>query len=174
MKWIGIHRSSEGSCYQMLKEDLFSLIGLNGNQIEFFDGTSKDLQHECLRIDHYIEQNPITFSLMGVGMNGHIGLNEPGSPVLNHSSVVELSETTKTVAQKYFHQPTHIEKGITLGLAQVAKSARVIVAITGDRKAEIVREIFSNPDAKLPAQVLMGYDHIDFFIDAKAGKYIRT
>lgn len=39
MKWIGIHRSSEGSCYQMLKEDLFSLIGLNGNQIEFFDGT---------------------------------------------------------------------------------------------------------------------------------------
>jgi 6-phosphogluconolactonase/glucosamine-6-phosphate isomerase/deaminase len=172
-EWVGIDRSSEGSCYQMLNQDLFSLVSLVDSQIEFFDGTSLDLKQECLRIDRFIEQHPITFSLMGVGMNGHIGLNEPGCPVLNHSSVVELSETTRTVAQKYFHQQTELVQGITLGLEQIANSKRVVVAITGERKAEIVREIFSNKEALLPAQKLLGYKHIDFYLDLEAAKYIR-
>lgn len=172
-EWIGIDRSSEGSCYQMLNEDLFSLVPLDSSQITFFDGTKVDLQQECLRIDRYIEEFPITFSLMGVGMNGHIGLNEPGSPVLDRSSIVDLSDITREVAQKYFRNPTVLEKGITLGLGQIVRSRRVIVAITGERKAEIVREIFTEPEAKLPAQELLGYAHIDFFLDSKAAKYIE-
>lgn len=171
-EWVGIDRSSEGSCYQMLNQDLFSLVSLDNSQIEFFDGTSPDLEQECLRIDRFIEQYPITFSLMGVGMNGHIGLNEPGCPVLNYSSVVELSETTRTVAQKYFHKPTELMQGITLGLEQIANSKRVVVVITGERKAEIVKEIFKNSAAQLPAQQLLGYEHIDFYLDAEAAKYI--
>ncbi|MEH7305206.1 6-phosphogluconolactonase [Neobacillus drentensis] len=172
-EWVGIDRDSEGSCYQMLNKDLFSLVGLASEQIEFFDGTMLDLQNECSRIDDFIEKNPITFSLMGVGMNGHIGLNEPGCSVLNHSSVVELSEKTKEVAQKYFNQPTELEKGITLGLNQVVHSRRVVVAITGERKAQIAKEIVSNLEAKLPAQELLGYEHIDFFFDLEAAKYIN-
>lgn len=173
-EWIGIDRSLEGSCYQMLNEDLFSLVPLDSSRIEFFDGTKAELRQECIRIDRYIEQHPITFSLMGVGMNGHIGLNEPGCPVLDYSSVVDLSATTREVAQKYFKKPTVLEKGITLGLGQIVRSRRVIVAITGDRKAEIVREIFTHRGTKLPSQELLGYEHIDFFLDSKAAKYIDS
>jgi glucosamine-6-phosphate deaminase len=172
-EWVGIDRSSEGSCYQMLYEDLFSLVPMDSSQIAFFDGTKADLQQEILRIDRYIEEHPITFSLMGVGMNGHIGLNEPGCPILDRSSVVDLSATTRDVAQKYFRKRTVLEKGITLGLAQIVRSQRVVVAITGDRKAEIVREIFTHPEAKLPAQELLGYAHIDFFLDSNAAKHIE-
>ncbi|UPK41354.1 6-phosphogluconolactonase [Paenibacillus pabuli] len=172
-EWVGVSKEVEGSCYQMLNEDLFSLIQLDPQQIEFFDGTAPDLEEECLRIDCFIEQHPITFSLMGVGMNGHIGLNEPGSPTLSHSSVVDLSPTTRTVAQKYFRQPTRLDKGITLGLGQIAASKRVIVVITGEHKAGVVQDIFTNPDAKLPAQELLGYEHIDFFLDSEAAKYIK-
>ncbi|WP_308637349.1 6-phosphogluconolactonase [Paenibacillus silvisoli] len=171
-EWVGIDRSSEGSCYRMLYDDLFSIAGISDEQIEFFDGTASDLQRECARIDRYIEQRPITFSLMGVGMNGHIGLNEPGCPVLDRSSVVALSETTKQVAQKYFRERTALEEGITLGLNQVIASKRVVVAITGERKADIVKEIFSNRESKLPAQYLLGYGHIDFFLDAAAARHL--
>ncbi|MGZ9586422.1 6-phosphogluconolactonase [Paenibacillus marinisediminis] len=171
-EWAGIDRNSEGSCFQMLNQDLFSLVSLDDSQIEFFNGTSSDLKQECLRIDHCIEQLPITFSLMGVGMNGHIGLNEPGSPILQHSSVVPLSKTTKEVAQKYFNEQTELTDGITLGLGQIICSKRVVVAITGAHKADIVKEIFTNPDANLPAQELLGYEHIDFYLDAEAAKYI--
>lgn len=172
-EWVGIDRDSEGSCYQMLNRDLFSLLQLDSEQIQFFNGASPDLQAECLKIDHFIEDNPITFSLMGVGMNGHIGLNEPGSPILNHSTIVELSETTREVAQKYFDQPTNLQEGITLGLKQIVNSKRVIVVITGEHKAKIVKEILSNQEARLPAQVLLGYEHIDFYLDSDAAKYIN-
>ncbi|MBS4195657.1 6-phosphogluconolactonase [Lederbergia citri] len=172
-EWVGISRDSEGSCFQMLNKDLFSLLQLDEEQIHFFNGNSQDLQEECIRIDDFMNENPISFSLMGVGMNGHIGLNEPGCPMLNHSSIVTLSETTKTVAQKYFNQPTHLEEGITLGLQQIISSKRVVVAITGEHKAVIVKEIFMNQGAKLPAQELLGYHHIDFYIDSDAAKYIK-
>ncbi|WP_316570173.1 6-phosphogluconolactonase [Neobacillus sp. YIM B06451] len=172
-EWVGIRRESEGSCFQMLNQDLFSHLELEPGQIEFFDGTANDLQEECSKIDSFIEEHPITFSLIGVGMNGHIGLNEPGCQVLGHSSVVDLSETTKTVAQKYFLQPTELEKGITLGLRQIAESKRAIVAITGERKAEIVKEMAILKDRKLPAQELLGYEHIDFYLDRAAAKYLK-
>lgn len=171
-EWVGIARESEGSCYQMLYEDLFSLIQLDDEQIEFFDGKATDLQMECKKIDSFIENNPITFSLMGIGMNGHVGLNEPGSAVLDYSCVVDLSEKTTEIAQKYFFQQTELEKGITIGLNQVIKSNRVIVVITGDHKASIVRDIFTNSENRLPAQELLGYEHIDFFLDEKAAKYL--
>ena len=171
-EWVGIKRSSEGSCYQMLNEDLFSHLPLDDNRIVFFDGTKADMEQEGLRIDRYIEEHPITFSLMGVGMNGHIGLNEPGFPALDRSSVVDLSATTREVAQKYFRKPTALDKGITLGLGQIVRSRRVIVAVTGARKADIVREIFTCPEANLPAQQLLGHAHIDFFLDAQAAKSI--
>ncbi len=171
-EWVGIGRTSEGSCYQMLNKDLFSPLELRNSQIEFFNGTASNLQNECHRIDKFIENNPITFSLMGVGMNGHIGLNEPGCSVLDHSCVVDLSEKTKIVAQKYFNQPTLLEKGITLGLGQILKSKRVLVVMTSVRKAEIAKEIIMNPGAQLPAQVLLGHDHIDFYLDREAAKWI--
>lgn len=172
-EWVGIDRTSEGSCYQMLNKDLFSPLELQDSQIEFFNGTASNLQNECHRIDQFIESNPITFSLMGVGMNGHIGLNEPGCPVLDHSCVVDLSEETKTVAQKYFNQPTSLDKGITLGLGQIIKSKRVLVVMTGERKAQIAKEIIMNPEAQLPAQVLLEHDHIDFYLDREAAKWIE-
>lgn len=169
-EWVGIPRHAKGSCYQMLNEDLFSLIELDEKQIEFFDGMTNNLQNECQRIDQFILGNPITFSLMGVGMNGHIGLNEPGSMVLDHSSVVSLSDTTKKVAQKYFDDQTLLTEGITLGLTQIIESSRVIVVITGEHKANMVKQLFENPEAKLPAQALLGYQHIDFYLDQSAAK----
>ena len=172
-EWVGIDRTSEGSCYQMLNRDLFTPLELQNSQIEFFDGTEPDLSGECHRIDRFIKNNPITFSLMGVGMNGHIGLNEPGCRVFDHSSVVDLSKKTKIVAQKYFNQPTSLDKGITLGLGQIMKSKRVVVVMTGERKAHIAKEIIMNPEAQLPAQVLLGHDHIDFYLDREAAKWIE-
>ena len=171
-EWVGVEQGNVGSCYQMLNQDLFSKIALKEDQVIFYDGTVSNLKEECQRIDDFIKKIPITFSLMGVGMNGHVGLNEPDFPVLDHSSVVELSETTKIVAQKYFNKQIVLKYGITLGLHQIVDSKRVIVVITGSHKAEIVKDIFMNNDVRVPAEELLGYDHIDFYLDKAAAKYL--
>ena len=172
-EWVGISAISEGSCYRMLDADVFTPLNIDASQITFFDGMAEDLNTMCLEIDQFVEVNPITFSLMGVGMNGHIGLNEPGFPVMHKSSVVALSDTTKEVAQKYFDEPTCLKKGLTLGLGQIVASKRVIVVLTGAHKAQIVKEIFSNEEANLPAQYLLNHPHIDFFLDEAAAQYLN-
>nr|WP_284286331.1 6-phosphogluconolactonase [Alicyclobacillus fastidiosus] len=67
-----------------------------------------------------------------------------------------------------------LEKGITIGLNQVIRSKRVIVVMTGERKADIARKVFSNSEYRLPAQELLGHDHIDFFLDKDAAKYLEV
>jgi len=190
-EWVGIGASTVGSCYQMLDQDLFQKINLKSDQIVFFDGTATDLEAECAQIDDFIAQNPITFSLMGVGMNGHIGLNEPGAQTtLDSSGVVKLSETTKEVAQKYFEKEMTLEEGITLSVEQLLDSEKVIVVITGEHKADIVKDIFSDklrgeypreifPREKfpLPAQRFLKsesgrFEHVDFYLDQAAAKYL--
>lgn len=171
-EWVGVCKSVTGSCYQMLEADLFKHLPLEENQIVFFETVDCDLEAECKRIDAFIEKNPITFSLMGVGMNGHIGLNEPMCAVKNYSSVVPLSEKTKEVAQKYFEGDVVLADGITLGLAQVIESQRVIVVMTGGHKKEIAKEVIENLSAHLPAQALLGYEHIDFYFDQEAASLL--
>jgi len=172
-EWVGVDQKNSGSCYQMLDNDLFSKLNLHQKQVNFYNGMATNLQEECERIDDFIAKQPLTFSLMGVGMNGHIGLNEPGFSPLNHSSVVELSETTKAVAQKYFTEYFPLKQGLTLGLKQIINSKRVVVVITGLHKAEIVKEIFTNQALKLPAQSLLGHEHIDFYLDELAAKHLN-
>lgn len=172
-EWVGISSETKGSCYQMLHDDLFSLLPLSKEQVIFFETVNANLEEECARIDDYIRHNPITFSLMGVGMNGHIGLNEPGSLVLDYSSVVPLSSTTQRVSQKYFTKPTLVEQGITLGLQQIIDSERVIVVVTGAHKKEIVREIMEDSESRLPAQELLKHEHIDFYLDREAAQLLR-
>ncbi|WP_429149792.1 6-phosphogluconolactonase [Anaerotaenia torta] len=172
-EWVGTGSETIGSCYQMLREDLFQYLPLSKEKIIFFDTVNNNLAEECKRIDTYIKEKPITFSLMGVGMNGHIGLNEPGAPIKDHSSIVPLSDTTKRVSQKYFAESTPVEEGITLGLQQIINSERVLVVVTGSHKKDIIKEILENPKAHLPAQELLGYEHIDFYIDKDAAQLIR-
>ena len=171
-EWVGVEKSNVGSCYQMLNQDLFLKMGLDAKQVIFYDGMASDLEAEGARIDDFIKQNPITFSLMGVGMNGHIGLNEPGFPSRLQSSVVTLSDTTRKVAQKYFKEETELSQGITLGLGQIIESKRVIVAVTGAHKAAIMKEIFSASGHERPAGQLLNYTHIDFYLDEEAAKYL--
>ncbi|MDF2543120.1 MAG: glucosamine-6-phosphate deaminase [Herbinix sp.] len=167
-EWVGVPPTVDGSCYQMLYKDLFQHLPLNQEQIVFFQADGSDLEMECKRMDAFIKQHPITFSLMGVGMNGHIGLNEPGEPIRNNSSIVHLSDTTKEVAKKYFAEDQILSDGITLGLQQIMNSKKVAVVITGANKKEIVRQIFEDKNAGLPVQELLGYDHIDFYLDKEA------
>lgn len=167
-EWVGVPRSVDGSCFQMLHNDLFQYLPINQEQVVFFEADCNDLETEGKRIDDFVKNNPITFSLMGVGMNGHIGLNEPGEPKRNYCSVVPLSDTTKKVAKKYFAKEQILFEGITLGLQQIINSKKVTVVITGANKKEIVRQIFEDKNAKLPVQELLGYDHIDFYLDKEA------
>ncbi|MBK7652146.1 MAG: 6-phosphogluconolactonase [Flammeovirgaceae bacterium] len=141
-EWIGIDPSDPGSCLSMLQKDCFGPLEIKKDQIEFFHVLISDLEAECERINKLIEvNNGLDIMLVGVGTNGHIGMNEPGTPFNTYAHISTLAEETKTVGQKYFQKTTVLSQGITLGLQHLRESKLPIVMASGIKKAPIIAKL---------------------------------
>jgi glucosamine-6-phosphate isomerase len=144
-EWIGIDPNDSGSCLTMLKNDCFEQLNIQPDRVEFFNVTA-DLQSECDRINALIKKNGgLDIMLVGVGTNGHIGMNEPGTSFNSYAHIGALAEETKNVGQKYFSKPTSLSNGITLGLRHLSEAKLPIVMASGDKKAYILSKGLNHP-----------------------------
>lgn len=171
-EWVGISPQNEGSCHFYLHENLFGPMGIHSSQMHLFDSLAKDLGKECERMDAVIrEKGGIDLMLVGVGMNGHIGFNEPGVGLHHYAHVVDLDSTTRSVGQKYFRQSTKLGKGITLGLKHFLESRKAILLASGSRKAEVIRAALEGPIAEeMPASAIRRHPYgIAMLDEAAAG-----
>ena len=139
-EWVGIGPDIPGSCYYFLQQKIFGPLGIKKTQIHFFNSMATDLQQECNRINTIIQTvRGIDFALVGIGLNGHVGFNEPGIDAAGNAHVVALDEVTSNVGQKYFKTNTALSKGITLGMAQIMQAREVLLLANGAKKAAIIR-----------------------------------
>ena len=173
-EWANIGKMESENCFSFLKKHLFDDIDYCEETMCFFDGESSDLELECIRTDNFIKKNgPIDMILLGMGMNGHLGLNEPGTPFDLYSHIVNLDETTKAVGQKYFTGKTELSKGITLGLKYIKEARTVILQVNGERKAEVAKRfIDSEISPSFPASIIKMHPDSYFLLDKEAAKYL--
>jgi len=165
-EWLGIDPSDPGSCISMLRKDFFDHVSVH---IEMFD-VNKDPQSECDRINKLIAANGgLDVMLVGIGLNGHIGMNEPGTSFDLYAHVSDLAEATKTSGQKYFEKPTVLSKGITLGLRHFIESKLPIVMANGAKKASIIKRVLSSPAIEqIPATIVHNTPQALVMLDAEA------
>ena len=174
-EWVGMGKDDVGSCKHYVYNPFFYPAGIGENQIVFFDAKSDNLRDECKKVDDYIFSNgPIDLVIVGVGVNGHIGLNEPGVSPANYCHVVELEESTIRVAQKYFHDSTRLERGITLGLQHIMEAKTVVVIANGLKKAPVINKIINGPrTATIPGTILQLHTNCYFFLDRDAASELQ-
>lgn len=154
-EWVGIDPYDTGSSLTMLKRDCFEPLGLQPHQTEYFHVEVNDLEKECERINSLIERNGgLDIMLVGVGTNGHIGMNEPGTSFDAYAHISILAEETKTVGQKYFSKPTALSLGITLGLRHLREARLPIVMASGEKKAAIMAKgLTQAPTEQIPVSL---------------------
>jgi glucosamine-6-phosphate isomerase len=169
-EWVGIPPAMPGSCYYFLQQKIFGPLHIQKDRIYFFDAMSKDLKEECNRINLAVQQQGgIDLALVGIGMNGHIGFNEPGVDAASNAHVVELDEVTTAVGQKYFTSGTALAKGITLGMAQIMAAREVVLIASGEKKAAIIRKAIQEKIADtIPASLINAHPHASVLLDAGA------
>jgi len=170
-EWRGLGPDSPGGCRAFLREALFGPLGIGADQIAFFDALAPDPVEDCRRIDRWIaDHGPLTTAVLGIGMNGHLGFNEPGTPADSPTRPVDLDATTQRVGAKYFPDGRVPVQGLTLGLDTLMKACHVVVLATGSAKAGIARAA-RNPGLfpEVPAAVLNRHPDARLFIDAVAG-----
>lgn len=141
-EWVGIESTHKGSCQSYLKNNFFDPANIPPEHVHLLDGMSNDLENECKKATNYIEKHKgLTLCLLGVGVNGHLGFNEPGSYLESKTHVVKLSETTTTVGEKYFSEKTKATQGITLGLKPIMESKVVILEANGNTKIDAIKKL---------------------------------
>jgi len=155
-EWVGIGPDSPVSCRYIIENALLLPLKLPASQYTFFDGLSNNLEAECSRIDELIaSKGGLDLVLLGIGLNGHLGLNEPGTNFDVYCHVPVLAEQTVTTAQKYFKGETKLEKGITIGLRHIVEAKCVIILATGEKKRQIITRLAGGEfGVELPASVL--------------------
>lgn len=143
-EWVGLDQTNPGSCLAYLQRELFEPAGVSLGQVHYFDALSDDLQGECQKANQVIaEAGGITLSLLGVGVNGHLGFNEPGVDFDGTAHVVELDESTQLVGQKYFSGEVDRSRGITLGIGQLIASKTLIIEASGTKKQAAIGKLLS-------------------------------
>ncbi|WP_342083096.1 glucosamine-6-phosphate deaminase [Dyadobacter sp. OTU695] len=173
-EWIGLGAGDDGSCRDLLDRDFLKPIGLRPDQIVFFDGKAFDPQAECDRINKIVESlGGLDLIILGVGMNGHLALNEPGTSWDNYAHISELDPITVEVGQKYFNQPTTLTRGITVGIRHILDARAAILLASGSAKAPVIQRALAFPVSKdFPATVLQNHLNAEFILDADAAELI--
>jgi len=173
-EWVGMDGRHEGSCRHYMDAHLFGPLAIRPEQIRFFDALSPDLDEECKKMDDHISrQGPIDIMMVGLGLNGHIGLNEPGADPGSYSHHSPLDPLTVQVAQKYFQQETPLREGITLGLQHFREAAIPILIAGGHKKAAIVARVLEGEiTEQVPASIIRSLVAGKVFLDREAASQL--
>jgi len=174
-EWVGIPPSNPGSCHYFLHRHVFQPLQIAPRQIYLFDGMATDLEEECNRMnEHLTELGGIDFLLAGIGINGHIGFNEPGVSFDLQAHVADLAPVTKATAQKYFQGETALEKGFTLGIRQIMDARTIVLMANGAKKTDIIQAAIEQPVSNsVPASVLQQHPNSLVFLDAEAAAQLQ-
>jgi galactosamine-6-phosphate isomerase len=169
-EWVGLNGADEGSCRWHLNRELFTPLQIKKDSICFFDGASNHLDQECANTESYIQnQGGIEIAILGLGMNGHIGMNEPYTPINTRSHIIQLDSITINVGQKYFNKPQPLTKGITLGIATLLEAKHILLVVSGAKKANIVKQVIEGPISEsIPASLLRNHPNCCIYLDEAA------
>ncbi len=174
-EWVGLPPATPGSCHNDFQKRLIQPLGLAASQYHLFNAMATNLQAECAAMDKVIsEKGGIDLMIVGIGMNGHIGFNEPGVDFSLLSHVIDLDETTVTVGQKYFQQQVILQKGITLGFSHLLKAEKVFLLANGTRKATVIQKAVEGAITNtFPASIMQQHKNGFIIIDKEAASLLN-
>ncbi len=165
---FGLPKGDPARCDAMLHRDLLAGLAQPPAFLHTLDVQAADLDEECRRFEDLTDDGGLDLTLLGLGGNGHVGLNEPGTTAQAPTGVVRLASATKSAADRYGadHEP---EWGITLGLRPILDSREIWLLVTGSNKAEILRRMLNGPiGPDLPASYLRSHANTVVFADQSA------
>ena len=167
-EYAGIPREHPGSYCTYMKQHLFDHVDLDPANTHIPRGDAPDLDAECNRYEAEIAAaGHLGLTFLGLGQNGHIGFNEPGTPFPSRTRVVELSHSTRVANADLFadHKvPTH---AITIGIGTILESKRIVLLASGESKRDALARLRSGEvNEEFPASVLWKHPDVTVLVFA--------
>ncbi len=156
-EYAGLDGESDQSYRYFMNKNLFESININLDKTFVPNGKAADLEAECKAYDERIEAfGGIDLQLLGIGLDGHIGFNEPDSCFTKETHVVELDESTIKANARFFESEADVpRKAVTMGMGGIMGAKKVLLIANGANKKEILEKAFYGPiTPEVPASIL--------------------
>lgn len=173
-EYIGLTKNNEQSYYYFMCHNLFNYIDINMNNIHLPDGIN--YKDSIANYEKSIAKDGgIDYQILGIGSNGHIAFNEPGTPFDSHVHKVQLKESTRIDNSHFFKSIDEVPtSAITMGLKSILSSKRIILIATGIHKAEAIKHLFEGKeDINWPATILNRHNNVTIYCDEQAASLLK-
>lgn len=170
-EYIGISKKDPNSYHYFMCENLFDHIDIPLEHTHIPDGTAEDLDEECRRYEQFIQEHGgIDLQILGIGQNGHIGFNEPGTSFSSRTHIINLAESTRKANSRFFESLEDVPtQAITMGIASIMASKEIFLLVSGASKAEaLARLVNGEVSEQFPASVLKNHQNVTIFADKEA------
>lgn len=156
-EYKGLTHDNSQSYYYFMNENLFSKVNINKSKVFLPDGTEPDSETACQKYNEILHAiGVIDLQLLGLGHNGHIGFNEPADFFTTETHCITLSERTIQANARFFATAEEVPRqAYTMGIKTIMSAEKVLVVISGEDKADIVKKAFFGPiTPQVPASIL--------------------
>ena len=170
-EYRGLAPDHDQSYRYFMQQNLFDHINVRPENTNVPNGLASDPEAECRRYNEVIAGlGGIDLQVLGMGHNGHIGFNEPEEAFELETHVVDLTENTIQANARFFASKDEVpRRAITMGIKAIMQARHILVVVSGEDKAEIVRRAFAGPVTPLvPASILQMHPHLSLVGDEAA------
>jgi glucosamine-6-phosphate deaminase len=161
------------SYHYFMRKNLFEQTDIDPNNYHLPDGMIKkdDVKTHCLEYEKQIDAaGGLDMQILGIGVNGHIGFNEPGSGIYSKTRLVTLDNSTRMANAYEFGNMSEVPRmAITMGISTILKSKKIILMAWGQTKAPVIQKAVELDDTEdIPASLLQNHDDCVFVVDESA------
>lgn len=171
-EYVGLPATHEQSYHRYMNDILFNRYPhFTKSLIHIPDGAADNLTAETKRYEDLINQKgPLDIQILGIGENGHIGFNEPGTDMNSTTQVVDLTTSTINANSRYFDSESEVPKqAVSMGLASILKAKRIILLAFGEKKRAAIEQLAKHEvNKEVPATILLAHPDVEIYVDDAA------
>ena len=170
-EFVGLEPDHPKSFYTFIRKHLFQYVNIRKENIHYLDGSSKNMQLHCMNYEQQILQcGGIDLQILGIGRNGHVGFNEPGSALSSRTGVITMLPETLATSRGYFKSAKEVPRyALTMGIGTILEAKHIMLLATGSQKAEAVAAMIEGPLTSMcPASALQMHPHVKIICDEEA------
>ena len=169
-EYVGLDLDHPQTYRNVIRTDLAGQIDVDPARLHSPDVHAADLEKECARYDRLVSRARIGLQILGIGRNGHLAFNEPGSAFDSRTRVVRLTAGTRTDNARFFDRPDEVpERAVTQGLGTILAADHLLVIASGAAKAAAVEGVLHGPVTDtLPASILRTHPRVTMILDPEA------
>lgn len=171
-EYIGIAEDHVERYFNFMNRNLFSRVDIDLKNVNIPSSKTTDPEKECVRYEEKYKKTGVAdIAFLGIGQNGHIGFNEPGTSFDSVTHVVSIAQSTIKANSRFFASEDLVPKqAMTMGISTIMSAKKIILLISGKSKHDILMKLLSadKADVNIPASVLLNHDNVTVYCDREA------